>query len=351
MRAFDQIMQRLASSALSERSGEIGEILNGERTARFGIPVAVERAESGTKAPNGAEYHIRIVASTAGVARDGGLVPLKAWGAGGLKNFRANPVIQPFHDYSQLPVARSVHTELDKERDAMVQYWLFHEQTELSRQMKTLYESGFMRAASVGFIVHEAEYISLEEEAKLQKEYGTKDPIYWRALRAELLETSAVPVPADAGALMIKNAFRNADAAGIDFAAVRAAFEGSNITVRTDVDNPETPAAPAASAATTAPEAVVEPTALDRALERMEQIAARFESAMERLAQAPEAREAPNTETVEETATPPAAPVEETVRDADADPVVQIEKRDGETDEEAAARYVDELIAAAQAKL
>lgn len=212
----EKLIERLAASKFAARADEILNVVRGKEPLRFGSSVDVERA-SGRKAPNGEEYHVRIAASTEAIARDSGVIPITAWAKGGLKNFAKNPIILAFHDHKK-PIGRSVHTELTS--DKLIQYWEFHQESDDSRLMKTLYEKGFMRAASVGFLVHDWQFIdelSEKEYEVLEKKYGNavKD-IYWIARKAELLETSAVPVPSDPNALEFSFAARSAEAHGLD---------------------------------------------------------------------------------------------------------------------------------------
>lgn len=211
----DLLHARLKMSRFSDRTSDIMSIVRGKETLKHGLNVAVERS-TGKTAPNGSEYHVKIKASTETIARDAGVIPIGAWAMGGLRSFNENPVILAFHSHRD-PIGKSVYTEIDDNN--LVEYWLFHEQDDLSRKMKVLYEEGFMRAASIGFLVHEYSFVDElddKELAALEQKYGksaTKD-IYWIARKAELLETSAVPVPSDPNALAF--AVQNAEARGID---------------------------------------------------------------------------------------------------------------------------------------
>lgn len=224
MTSLTRLRDRLKTSrAYSGAADSIMERVQGKEAVRAGVPITMERAEKNL-APNGREYHIKIKASTGGIARDAGVIPLEAWRSGGLKNFDNNPVILAFHDHKE-PIGISVHTAL--EGDSLVEYWLFHEHTETSRTMRKLYEEGFMRAASVGFIVQEWKFVDELNDQELEslvKQFGptaVRD-IFWIAQRAELLETSAVPVPSDPNALQFSAAKRSAEAVGLDISALTA---------------------------------------------------------------------------------------------------------------------------------
>lgn len=329
------LSERLADSRFAERASEIIEIVEGRRNLNAGLHVDVERANN-RKAPNGKDFHVRIVASTEAIARDSGIIPIDAWKKGGLKNFSRNPMILAFHDHQQ-PIGRSVHTEITD--DELHQYWEFHGETEQSRVMQALYEKGFMKAASVGFLVHDWQFIdelNEKEYAALEKKYGTsvKD-IYWIARKAELLETSAVPVPSDPNALEFSAASRNAEAIGMDM---------SIFNRRDSMPTPKTPAA--GEREEVAAPAVVAPAAeagndiqkmIDAAVATIRGELAGLEA---RLA-AVETRES---------STPAATPAAGTEAGTEgrAAGEIDIEVRAGETPTQAVGRHVDELLAKKQ---
>ena len=330
IRTAEQIKAKLSTFQLpAERQAQLAGVLSGAESVRYGTPVVVERG-AGKTAPNGEKYDVKIAASTETIARDSGIIPLSAWERGGLANFVRNPVILAFHSHRD-PIGISVFTELDG--NALVEYWRFHEETQLSREMKALYEGGWLRAASVGFIVTEFAFIDelpKDEYDKLVAKYGasTLRDAFWIAQRAELLETSAVPVPSDPNALQFSAGMRNAVASGIPVAEITRLS-----TPEERMPNPEVPATPT--------EPVVEPTpqpderdllivALTERIVALETSSAELrglvESAVERIAAV------------------------ETVRSAPADDsnasvsVIDIPMLDGESQEQAVARFVDEQI-------
>jgi hypothetical protein len=336
---ISRAMERINSSPrLRSRSGEIESILRGSSSLRAGVTVEVERATKGRKAPNGEDYHVKIRASTEAVARDAGIIPLEAWADGGLTNFLRNPVILAYHDYKQ-PIGISVCTEIDAEgARALVEYWRFHEESDVSRMMKKLYENGYMRAASVGFLVRDFEIIDEKEEARLQEKYGTKDPIFWRAKEAELLETSAVPVPSDPAALSIEHAITNGRAAGIDVTSLRSYSHPETETVDTPAETERTEETPAAT-----PEAAT-PTIEER-VAALETLCADL---MSRLAEADSVADSRSTtDSGAESEAPVANPGDEGERSTEAsdEAEVEIEVRDGETEEQALDRFIDGIIA------
>lgn len=216
---IETLKQRLAKSRkFADSIDEISSRLSGDDCVRAGVSIEVVRATSKQRlAPNGEEFHTHIKASTDGIARDAGIIPMSAWSRGGLTNFNNNPVILAYHDH-KLPIGISVHTALTDQY--MDQYWRFHEHTETSKVMRKLYDEGYLRAASVGFLVHEWQFIDELEDEELEtlvEKYGAAAvrDTYWIATEAELLETSAVPVPSDPNALQFSHAMRSAEAVGI----------------------------------------------------------------------------------------------------------------------------------------
>jgi hypothetical protein len=165
-----------------------------------------ERGNTAKIAPNNQSYDVKIRASTSKLARDGGIIESDAW-KDGLASYRRNPVIQFAHRYDQPPVGQSVYTDIDKKDGSLVQYvrWLDglseDPYDQLAHRLRRLYETGGMRTWSVGFRILEWRDPTNDEKSKALKK---NQKIYWVATKAELLETSAVPVPADAGAVTVE---------------------------------------------------------------------------------------------------------------------------------------------------
>lgn len=111
-----------------------------------------------------------------------------------IANFRKNPVVLWAHDYALPPIGsaesikRMEHGILAKVRWAS---------TEFAQQIKLLYDEGHLRAWSVGFIPRAWEPIESKDEDGQPRQTGR------RYTKAELLEFSAVPVPANPNALSL----------------------------------------------------------------------------------------------------------------------------------------------------
>lgn len=110
----------------------------------------------------------------------------------GLANYKANPVVLFAHDYSKAPIAKTVGYEFDAK--GLILTMKFADTAE-ANEVFALYEGGYMSAFSVGFQPRE---IAFEERVKGSGDMGAV------FVKAELLENSAVPVPANPEAVVIK---------------------------------------------------------------------------------------------------------------------------------------------------
>jgi HK97 family phage prohead protease len=126
----------------------------------------------------------RIVATTRDIDRDGEVVE-----PSGVSNFddylSRNPVILFAHDYGQPPVGKATGGEITDDSIELDIEWA---DTEFGREVKYLYDNGFMSSFSIGFI---------------PRDYKTINDT-WHWTQWELLEVSAVPVPANSMANIIR---------------------------------------------------------------------------------------------------------------------------------------------------
>ncbi len=102
-----------------------------------------------------------------------------------LEAFRRNPVFLFSHDYSAAPIGRVRDIVADAE--GLVADVVFDQEDPLALSVQRKYREGFLNAVSVGF--DPLEFMPPKDGQPLQ------------IVRKELLELSAVAVPADAGAL------------------------------------------------------------------------------------------------------------------------------------------------------
>lgn len=133
-----------------------------------------------------AKRTITALVSTDSVDRDGDVIVPAGWQ---LENYRKNPVVLWAHRYDQLPIAKALAIEpAEHGLLAMMQF----AEHQLAQDVFDLYAGGFLRAFSVGFRV--LEYTRRQDA---QAQTG------WLIMKAELLEFSAVPVPANQDALVL----------------------------------------------------------------------------------------------------------------------------------------------------
>lgn len=132
---------------------------------------------------------LRFTASTEGVKRDGKNLRAEEWD---LDNYRRNPVVLWVHDYMgrNLPIGRA---DVRVDGGRLVADVIFDSEDEFARQVEGKYRRGFLNAVSVG--------------------WGDEGE------RNELLDISAVPVPADPDAL-IERERRALTDLNIDIAAI-----------------------------------------------------------------------------------------------------------------------------------
>ena len=128
----------------------------------------------------------RIVATTTDVDRDGEVVSSK-----GVTNFAdylsRNPVILWQHSWFDAPIGKAVAGRVQDDRIELDVEWA---PTPMGQEVKALYEGGFMNSFSIGFIPRKSETID-----------GQFTWVEW-----ELLETSAVSIPANPMATIIRSA-------------------------------------------------------------------------------------------------------------------------------------------------
>ena len=103
-----------------------------------------------------------------------------------LKNYKANPVVLWAHDYERPPIAKAQWVKRDGK---VILSKLKFAPTEFAQEIKMLYEQKFMNTFSVGFIPKE--WVDGDGDKSPRRKYTS-----W-----ELLEYSAVPVPANPEAL------------------------------------------------------------------------------------------------------------------------------------------------------
>ena len=163
-------------------------------------PAGLSRSLPLPGADAGAGELLTVVASTGAVDRHGDTVAPDGWQ---LDAYRANPVILWAHDYRLPAIGRAAAVWRDG--PALLARLEFAP-TEFARTVETLYRQGYQRGVSVGF---RPLRFAERRDARSGAFLGI------RFLEQELLEISAVPVPANGAALLrAAAADANGNAAG-----------------------------------------------------------------------------------------------------------------------------------------
>lgn len=145
------------------------------------------------------EGKYRVLASTSAIDRQGDSIDQSGWD---ISNFKLNPVMPWAHNYDELPVAKALSVEITKRGLECDFEFAPAEGNPKAQQVKVLYDQGYLNAVSVGFIPKERKGNTIT--------------------KAELLEISFVPVPANQEALRL--AF---ESKSIDISAIEADIKGA----------------------------------------------------------------------------------------------------------------------------
>ena len=136
--------------------------------------------------PLSKDQAITFVLSTDDVDRHGDVIAADGWV---LDSYRENPVLLWAHDYRKPAIGRAAKTWVEPHRLLAKMEFA---PTDFAQEVATLYRSGFQWGVSVGF-----KPLRYEE----RKDDKTGAFLGLRFLEQELLEVSAVPVPANRSAL------------------------------------------------------------------------------------------------------------------------------------------------------
>ena len=147
-------------------------------------PVVQKFAMGYASSPND-DRPLTVVASDESVDRFGDVVGADGWD---LWAYKRNPVFLWAHDYTRTPIGRSSWVGIDGTRLVAT---LEFAPTEFAQEVETLYRQRFLRAVSVGF---RAQAFSFRKGRD-----GNVEGVEYTG--QELLELSAVPVPANPSAL------------------------------------------------------------------------------------------------------------------------------------------------------
>lgn len=132
---------------------------------------------------------LTFIASDETVDRYGDIVRADGWQ---LDNFRKNPVILWGHDHYALPIGKALDIDVkDKALTSLVEFAPV-EVNPFAEQAYQAYRGGFLSAVSVGFMALEWEWVDAKDPENLGIVF----------VKSELLEFSAVTVPANPSALV-----------------------------------------------------------------------------------------------------------------------------------------------------
>ena len=113
-----------------------------------------------------------------------------------LKDYQKNPIVLWAHDYSQPPIGKALWVKRDNEAKGLISKMQFAD-TAFAKEIFGLYQGGFMKAFSIGFIPKQI--VRNYQQEGYDK---NKDP-YLTISKWDMLEYSAVPVPANPEALAL----------------------------------------------------------------------------------------------------------------------------------------------------
>ena len=176
------------------------EALDAYRRGTADAPIVSKAAFGGVRAAP-ADGPVTFVASDETEDRMGDVIAADGWE---LEAYQRNPVFLWAHDYTRTPVGRAVWTGVEGKR--LLTSVVFAP-TPFAREVEALYRQGFLRAVSVGFRA---------KAFVFRNSSGGGDGV--RFTRQELVEVSAVPVPANPRALA------KAMAGGLDAPRLRSLF-------------------------------------------------------------------------------------------------------------------------------
>jgi len=161
--------------------------------------------------------NFEVVVSTADIDRQGETIDQNGWD---LSFYRMNPVVLWAHDYFSLPIG--IATEIEVKDGKLIAKGMFapEDANPFAQQVRRLYDLKIVRATSVGFIPLETD--------------GNK------ITKAELLEFSFVPVPANPFALSLSKA----QSLGLDLPMLATKGITGIVNTKTAVSFEETPKAP-----------------------------------------------------------------------------------------------------------
>jgi len=163
------------------------ELSNGMRGVRTGVKIRLQKTHD-------KEPIIEFIASDETVDRAGEIINAKGWL---LDNYKANPVFQNSHQYGDIIFTIGRTEEIETRTDLRGNNYLYQrvrfavEENPFAKVAYELYRGGFLNAVSVGF--KPIKWIEGEKAAPARRVF----------IEQELIEVSAVSIPANQNALAI----------------------------------------------------------------------------------------------------------------------------------------------------
>jgi HK97 family phage prohead protease len=175
---------------------------------------------------------ITVIGSNESVDRDGDII--KANGID-TKNFKNNPVILFGHNHRDLPIAKGIGRKawVDDNKLMFKIQFPTEEEYAFADTVFKLYKGGYMNAFSIGFL---PDFNAIEHtDEKTYRKTGARRIFN----KAELLELSAVPVPANATALVasFNKAWESGDIDGDELKELEEFVEGYKMSEVEDIEN------------------------------------------------------------------------------------------------------------------
>lgn len=181
---------------------ELIPLCDGRLGLRRGLQLEIQAAASGAAASNGSSPVLDFIASNQALDRFGEIILADGWR---LENYRRNPVFQNAHQYGDIlfTLGKALITEVRELANGPALFQRVEFAVELNPMARIaygLYRGGFLNAVSVGFIP-----LKWEEPDRTNGSHGAAgEPAPRRRyLEQELLEVSAVGIPANPEALQL----------------------------------------------------------------------------------------------------------------------------------------------------
>lgn len=183
-KARSTLAEGTALAAWATRSGGLAKAPNGE-------PLVRKAAELATPGVDLERRTVSATISTGSIDRQGDTVDPVGWQ---LERYLSNPVVLWAHDYRALPIAKALDVSVKGSgRRARLRATARFETFPFADAVFNLIAAGTINATSVGFAPLEWKFAEEDED----RGFAAMD-----ITKAELLEYSVVPVPANAEALI-----------------------------------------------------------------------------------------------------------------------------------------------------